>query len=232
MRNRGYLPHLESKRGIYFVTFRLADSLPQTFLGELRGRELSKPKAERRESKEIEEYLDRGVGSCCLKVPRIANIVASALREFDGARYRMLAWCIMPNHVHVVFQSFPHHQLADILHAWKSFTGLEINRQLSRSGAVWQKEYYDHLIRDGQQLKRAIRYTAQNPSRAKLADWPYVYVSAQAFGGPTEQRVTARVGRALPLARVVYACLQDAGATTRRRGRRTGTCGGIFRSGC
>jgi REP element-mobilizing transposase RayT len=185
IRNRGYLPHWESEGGIYFVTFRLADSLPQSAIRKLRRGELVKPKEEQGLARKLEDFLDHGAGACILREPRIADIVASALRKFDGTRYRMLAWCVMPNHVHVVFQPLGEYDLARILHAWKSFTGVEINRQLSRSGPLWQKEYYDHLIRGGAQLKRAIRYTAENPLRAELKNWPYVYISAEAFGGPT-----------------------------------------------
>jgi REP element-mobilizing transposase RayT len=171
LRNRGYLPHLESERGIYFVTFRLADSLPQAVLDDLQLQYLSKPEKERHLSKEIEEYLDRGAGSCCLSTPSAATIVASALRKFDGSRYQLLAWCVMPNHVHAVFQPLAGHALAQVLHSWKSFTGKEIKRQLNREGSVWQKEYYDHLIRGGNQLTRAIRYTAENPVRAGLCSF-------------------------------------------------------------
>ena len=184
IRNRGYLPHWESEGGIYFVTFRLADSLPQSVIRELRRTELVKPKEEQRLARKLEDFLDKGVGSCILRQPRIADIVTAALRQFDGARYRLLAWSVMPNHVHVVFQPLGESDLAGILHAWKSFTGVEINRQLSRSGPLWQKEYYDHLIRNGKQLTRAIRYTTENPLKAGMKDWPYVYVSAEAFGGP------------------------------------------------
>jgi REP element-mobilizing transposase RayT len=189
LRSRGYLPHLESERGIYFVTFRLADSLPQTVLDDLQLKELAKPPEERNYSKEVEEYLDRGAGSCCLSIASAATIVASALRKFDGNRYRLLAWCVMPNHVHVIFQPFAGHALARILHSWKSFTAKEIKRESNRGGAVWQKEYYDHLLRDGDQLTRAVRYIAENPARAGLSDWPHVYVSAGAFGGQEGQEV-------------------------------------------
>ena len=190
IRNRGYLPHWESEGGIYFVTFRLADSLPQSIIRALWQRELSKPKDQQRLAKKLEESLDQGAGACILKEPSIADILASALREFDGVRYRMLAWCIMPNHVHVVFQPLGQYDLAGILHAWKSFTAVEINRKLSRSGPLWQKEYYDHLIRDGTQLKRAIRYTVGNPARSGMRKWPYVYASAEAFGGPANLDVS------------------------------------------
>jgi len=184
IRNRGYLPHWESEHGIYFVTFRLADSLPQSVIRALRVDEISKPKEQQRMAKKLEDFLDRGAGACVLSQPCIAGIVASALKKFNGVRYRMLAWCVMPNHVHVVFQPLEEHELAEILHAWKSFTAVEINRKLSRSGPLWQKEYYDHLIRDGMQLKRAVRYTVENPARAGMRRWPYVYASAESFGGP------------------------------------------------
>jgi REP element-mobilizing transposase RayT len=186
IRNRGYLPHWESEGGIYFVTFRLADSLPQSVLRELRRTELVKPKEEQRLAQKLEDFLDKGAGSCILRQPRIADIVTAALRQFDGARYRLLACSVMPNHVHVVFQPLGEYDLGGILHAWKSFTGVEINRQLSRSGPLWQKEYYDHLIRNGEQLKRAVRYTVENPLRAGMKKWPYVYASAEAFGGPAK----------------------------------------------
>ena len=184
IRNRGYLPHWESVGGIYFVAFRLADSLPQSVLRELRRKELVKPKKEQSLARKLEDFLDMGAGSCILRQPRIADTVASALKQFDGTRYKMLAWCVMPNHVHLVFQPLGKYDLAGILHAWKSYTAVEINRLLSRSGPLWQKEYYDHLIRDGAQLKRAIRYTTENPIKAGMKSWPYVYASAEAFGGP------------------------------------------------
>jgi REP element-mobilizing transposase RayT len=190
VRSRGYLPHWECEEGIYFVTFRLADSLPQSVIREIRRDKHLKPEEQGRLAQELEDFLDQGAGACVLKQPRIANVVASALKKFDGVRYRMLAWCVMPNHVHVVFQPSEQHELAEILHTWKSFTSVEINRQLSRSGPLWQKEYYDHLIRNGGQLKRAIRYTVENPARAGMWDWPYVYVSAEAFGGPARLDVS------------------------------------------
>ncbi len=104
IRNRGYLPHWEAEHGIYFVTFRLADSLPQSVIRALRVDEISKPKEQQRMAKKLEDFLDRGAGACVLSQPCIAGIVASALKKFNGVRYRMLAWCVMPNHVHVVFQ--------------------------------------------------------------------------------------------------------------------------------
>jgi REP element-mobilizing transposase RayT len=84
----------------------------------------------------------------------------------------------MPNHVHVVVQPRDLFGLAWILHSWKSYSGQMANRLLGRRGAFWQREYYDHLIRDGEELGKAIRYTAENPVEAGLADWRWVWVAA------------------------------------------------------
>jgi putative transposase len=107
----------------------------------------------------------------------VAQLVADTLRKFDDSRYRLFAWCIMPNHVHSVFQPYEPYRLASILHSWKSYSAASANNILKRSGPFWQREYYDYLIRNGDQLDRAIRYTAENPVRAKLKNWKWVYVS-------------------------------------------------------
>jgi putative transposase len=103
IQTRGYLPHWESEGGIYFVTFRLTDSLPQSAICEIPRDKHLKPEELGRLAKELEDFLDQGAGASVLKQPRIADFVASALKKFDSIRYRMLAWCVMPNHVHVVF---------------------------------------------------------------------------------------------------------------------------------
>jgi len=84
----------------------------------------------------------------------------------------------------VVVWPRPPETLSRVLHSWKSFTSKAANKRLGRMGEFWQGESYDHLIRDGEQLNRAIRYTAENPAKAGMNNWPYVYVSAEAFGGP------------------------------------------------
>ncbi|MCL5671668.1 MAG: transposase, partial [Acidobacteria bacterium] len=194
IRNRGHLPHWERQGATYFVTFRLADSLPQATLesieferkdivktAEQQGRELAGSEQDRLDqlfSERVEQYLDAGAGSCFLAKAEIAEVVAGALQHFDGERYRLLAWCIMPNHVHVVFEPSPGNALADILHSWKSFTAKSANEILGRTGHFWQREYYDHLVRDSQDLGGVTRYVAQNPAKAGLKDWPWVWVPA------------------------------------------------------
>jgi REP element-mobilizing transposase RayT len=232
IRDRGYLPHWERMGSTYFVTFRLAGTLPQSVLAawaaeqeeakeriRLRGDELTADEEAQIQhlfSDAVEAYLDAGEGGCWLRDARIAGLVADALKHFDGSRYQLHAWCVMPNHVHAVF-TVPHAvappsrrlkgvapassrperrsaafqaarrvapdsdrpdrdgrqdggatPLAAILHSWKSFTANQANRTLGRTGEFWQREYYDHPIRDKADFRRCVRYTVDNPVKAGL----------------------------------------------------------------
>jgi REP element-mobilizing transposase RayT len=103
-----------------------------------------------------------------------SNLVERALKHFDGERYRLLAWCVMPNHVHVVVRPNPGYELSDIAHSWKSYTANEANKMLGRTGTLWQPEPYDHLIRDDQDLEHQVGYALSNPSAAGRIDWRWV----------------------------------------------------------
>ncbi len=185
------LPHWEVERAVYFVTFRLADSLPKQALKKLEvehkdiletasqmGRSLTqseRKRIERLHVRRVESILDRGTGECFLGNPAIAETVVNALKEFDGSRYRMFSWAVMPNHVHVLFQTMGKISLAGILHSWKSFSAKAANRILGRSGSFWQQEYYDRLIRNADEFGRALKYIEENPSKAGLENWPWVW---------------------------------------------------------
>ena len=80
----------------------------------------------------------------------------------------------MPNHVHVIFQPMQTWTLAKIIHSWKSFTVHRANKLLGRAGEFWQRESYDHLIRDSNEMERISRYIANNPAKAKLGHWAWV----------------------------------------------------------
>jgi REP element-mobilizing transposase RayT len=185
IRDRRYLPHWEVPKGVYFVTFRLAGSLPAFVLEELRAKSRAESPAKKSSetlvkkfpSKEMEKILDPGYGVKHLARAEIADVVEGALREFDGVRYKLFAWCVMPNHVHVVFQPLGEWELARILHSWKSFTAHRVLREFGIRGTFWQREYYDHLIRDGEQFSRAVKYVVENPRRAGLEGWRWVGVA-------------------------------------------------------
>jgi carbamoyl-phosphate synthase large subunit len=183
-RQGAYLPHWTKEGGIYSVTFRLADSVPQSVTDEwkaarekfetLKSRRLLDAREEieyrRLLSDNVEDYLDSGKGSCIMQVPGNGDLVAAALKHFDGERYHLHAWCVMPNHVHVVVEPLGDHTLSEILHSWKSFTA----HKLGGGGQVWQEEYYDHLIRNEQDYQHCIRYVEENPAKAALQNWKWV----------------------------------------------------------
>jgi REP element-mobilizing transposase RayT len=124
-------------------------------------------------SQKIQQHLDAGYGECLLMQPAVAQIIVDALRKFDGIRYRLLAWCVMPNHVHAVLQPVADFDLTRILHTWKSFTAHAVNKLLNRAGEFWQVEYYDHLIRDEADLNHSLEYAWNNPENAGLGQWKW-----------------------------------------------------------
>jgi len=167
--SRGYLPHFDSAETIQFVTFRLADSLPAAVIQQLRYRETAVHR--------IERDLDNGLGSCWLRRPQIASLVQDALFHFDGQRYRLLAWCLMPNHVHVVVEMERGVSLSDVVRSWKSFTARRANAHLQRTGPFWHADYFDRYMRNEEHLTQTIDYVEQNPVKAGLAaeptDWKW-----------------------------------------------------------
>ncbi len=134
--SRGYLPHFESSEVTQHVTFHLADSLPQTVLlrleSELKLVSPEKRLVERRNR--VDAWIDAGHGSCILRKPAIADMVQGSLLIFDSQRYRLLAWVVMPNHVHALFQPINGWTVAKIVAAWKKFTARKIRDDLRDSG--------------------------------------------------------------------------------------------------
>ena len=173
--DRGFLPHLKAQGGIYFVTFRLANSLPQDVL-----RQLEELTAEQR-SMRVDEYLDAGFGENWLARPEIAEALRKVLMHFDGKRYRLHAWVIMPNHVHLLIEPLEQRSLTEVMQGIKSVSAHESNKLLKREGPFWQPESYDHLVRDQEDFDRCRNYIPQNPVKAKLARTPQDYVFSSSF---------------------------------------------------
>lgn len=166
--SRGYLPHCDEPHQIQMITFRLYDSLPREALDKIERESSGKPEYEKR--KRIDEYVDSGKGSCYLSDHRIGKIVEDALLYFDGERYRLIAWVVMPNHVHVVIEMFEGFMLSRIVQSWKSFTANAANKVLGRQGAFWQPDYFDRFIRGAEHLERAVNYVEYNPVKAGLVE--------------------------------------------------------------
>ena len=163
--SRGYLPHLDAPGLVQSVTFRLADALPAAVIERIYA-ETEPGDAER--LRRIERWLDAGHGACWLRQPAIGRLVEDALLYFDGARYRMLAWVVMPNHVHLVMETWEGHPLPQVVQSWKSFTAVAANRLLGREGTFWARDYFDRYVRDDGHLAAVVRYVEQNPVKAGL----------------------------------------------------------------
>jgi REP element-mobilizing transposase RayT len=172
--SRGYLPHFDSPEVVQMLTFRLADSLPQGKIEQWR--QSGRCRTDRQLANAIENYLDRGYGSCALRNPRAASIVEDALIYFDDTRYKLLSWCVMPNHVHAMLEVVTDFGLSEVLHSWKSFTAKQINALMNISGQFWQEDYFDRYIRNEAHFNRALQYIEHNPVKAGLCnnggDWP------------------------------------------------------------
>ena len=119
------------------ITYRLADAMPANRRHEWKT--LLAIEYERERGIKIESYLDAGHGECHLRQPEIAALVEDSLLHFDESRYRLLAWVVMPNHVHTLIET-TQTSLAEILHGWKSYTGKSANRRPKRTGDFWQAE--------------------------------------------------------------------------------------------
>ena len=200
---RGGLPHLKREGGTYFVTFRLAGTLPgavllkfkaerETILQQALAAKRPLSWAEQEElfrwySTRVDHYLDAGHGVAWLRQPALAALMAAALVFHNGVRFQLHDWCVMPNHVHVVVRPLSGWKLSQIVKSWKGFTGREANHRLHRTGQpFWQRESFDHLIRDEADLHRCNHYTLMNPVNAGLCrqpeDWPWSSVRVgQAF---------------------------------------------------
>jgi REP element-mobilizing transposase RayT len=187
--SRGVLPHLKREGATYFVTFRQAGTLPKDVLirfREERDAILQHALAAKRPltwheqqelfrwySSRVDKYLDAGHGTCYLRELNLADLVADAIRFFQGKRYELHAWVVMPNHAHVVVWPMPSYTLSEILHSWKSYTSHEINKRLPvKVVPFWQSESYEHLIRDDDDLCRCCHYTHSNPVNAGLCSQP------------------------------------------------------------
>jgi putative transposase len=171
---------LQQAGAVYFITFRLADAVPSRLRGQWEGereawlRVHPEPNSQiereyhKRFSGAIERWLDAGHGACLLRRPECAEIVAATLRHFEGERVVMISFIIMPNHVHALFVQNPLWPLEKLLQSWKRFTTRELNKLLNRAGNLWQRDYFDRLVRDDKHFANCVGYIRRNPEKAGL----------------------------------------------------------------
>lgn len=183
---RGYLPHRDYGGSIQAITFRLVDSLPVQVIEKWKTElHLSDEENQKEVTRRIAHYEDAGHGNCHLRRPEVAKIVQDAILKGHNADYKLIAWYIMPNHVHVLIRQAEQTSLGKIVRSWKGSTARLINLHLNREGSLWSKDYFDRAIRDQDHFWKAISYIHQNPVRANLVrapeDWPF---SSKGHGWP------------------------------------------------
>ena len=209
-----HLPHCQPPGATLFIAFRLAGSLPRTVIEELLAQQHQAARAleqipdadermrqtyleSRRAFARWDEELTADQGPRWLAIPNVANLVAHSLHYRDDQVYRLDAFCIMPNRIHLVcaplqMANGEYHALSSILHSLKRYTAREANKLLKRRGAFWQQESYDHVVRDESEFRRIVRYVMYNPVKAGLAaaweEWPQTYVAAMGGGWAAASR--------------------------------------------
>lgn len=206
---RRHLPHIHPDGYPLFITFRLANSLPEEIILELKTQRECEPRLSTGqpglEVQEIEaryfscydEWLDKcATGPQWLENENIARTISEAILGMQNSRYKLIAYCIMPNHVHLLIENLvkelsPHrgkrsrYPVAETLRLLKGATARDCNLALKRNGQFWHHESYDHYVRDEAELSRIIKYILDNPVKAGLVkewnNWKFTYVSPE-FG--------------------------------------------------
>ncbi len=176
-----HLPHWRQDGATYFVTFRLADSIPQEKLKDLKWwREIWErtnppPRSKqqwhefaREITQRTERWMDEGYGECYFRDAANAQLMSDAFVHFQEQRYSTSCYCVMPNHCHVIVKPCGDFELEQILDSWKGYVGLQINKRSGRHGTVWAEESYDRIIRDEEHLFRVVQYIGNNPRKAGM----------------------------------------------------------------
>ena len=185
------IPHWDFPDARQHITFRLSDSLSQNQLNIFKKQVEDNPPSRRDYylHREIEEWIDRGIGSSILNIPELARCVIDSLYCFNDKRYHLFQWVVMPNHIHVLIQIFPQNPMCDIVNYWKRYTNMRFNEILlgmktsnrfpkgyidnilnTFKGSYWIADFWDVLIRSNNHFRLESKYIAENPVRAKLVE--------------------------------------------------------------
>ncbi len=194
-----FRPHWSQAGAIVFITFRSADSIPQEVLERwerekqewMRRHDCSQdrhwsavlptlaPNLRHQFQQEFnrcrEDFLDTSHGDCVLRRPELAKIIADALLHFDGVRYRMGDFIVMPNHAHLLAAFASEEALVAQCYSWLHYSARNINLALGRKGKFWQQEPFDHLVRSPEQYLYLRDYIRNNAKKAALPPGQYLY---------------------------------------------------------
>jgi REP element-mobilizing transposase RayT len=172
--SRGYLPHFDSPDCIQHLVFRTAGSLPRDIAIGISGT------ADQRR-RIYDELLDQSLLDHVLITKNAADIVVETLLYHHDKKYTLAAWCVMPNHVHVLIETQKGFRLGDIVREWKTFSARHINMRLGRQGPLWANDYFDRMIRNEEQFHDTLFYIEHNPVAAKLVVMPELWPWSSAY---------------------------------------------------
>ena len=175
---RRNLPHINPENAVFFITYRIAGSLPKHLINELS--EKKKMESNLKYFEKFDHFLDQQEGQ--LNQKEVAQIIAESLLYYHKKHFSLLAYCIMPNHVHLLINTnnYPHKDLFSLLKVIKGISANKINKLLNKSGQFWHHESFDRVVRDRNELSNVISYIKNNPVKAELVpdwkDWHYTYI--------------------------------------------------------
>ena len=169
------LPHWHCDCALQFITFHLADSLPESVRNEIsREKDIflanypepwTPEVAQEYNSKfttKINDYLDAGYGSCVFTHRECAKIMEDILLHFNNRKYILHHYVVMPNHVHVLAELLPGFRTSEICKSWKSYSANIINKFLGRKGRLWHQESWDRMIRNARHYASVVSYIDKN----------------------------------------------------------------------
>ncbi len=190
------LPHWFQPQATYFITYRTADSLPghivkqwhsdrsawlaqhgiSTSMPNWKNKLAELPETLRTRfhetfTRQYLENLDKCHGACVLMQPRLSKIVADSLLHFDGDRYHMGDFVVMPNHVHLLVGLIGDTEILKQCRSWKKFAVGKINEVLGKTGRFWQEESFDHLVRSPEQFSAIQQYIRKNPRHLREGEY-------------------------------------------------------------
>jgi len=187
--HRRNLPHLYFDEGVYFITYRLADSLPSSKVAEIKAAieslETNDDEKFKRLLKKYDDFLDSGLyGKNHLTNPEVAEICKYTLHHPDGNEFKLICYSIMPNHIHIVFELIEGNRgISKIMQSIKRISARKSNQILNRTGKFWQDESYDRLVRDDKELYFIIQYVLMNPVNAGFvdnwSDWKHTFCNPE-----------------------------------------------------
>ena len=178
------LPHWFQPGTMQYITFRLNDSLPQIRLeqlNELKSNFISRHPQPWDENTKKNFYsmispfesklLDEGYGRCVLKNPVVRKCLSESLLSGDGERYDLLAYVIMPNHVHVLMTDIYGEDVNDIISSIQRFSATKINRLLGRRGKLWMRDDFDRMVRSLRHFQHCLWYIISNPKHLRPGEY-------------------------------------------------------------